>query len=151
MIELVFADRCTGCGVCVEQCPTDVFDAGANGVPVIARQDECQTCFLCEVHCPGDALFVGPLRTPYTYDPEQVLASGKLGNLRRAFGFDKHAIGSFAHDGKRLMSDTMPRVNPLDPNAKVFDKVRELERRTVCEPGVPLPPGERVQIVIDTP
>jgi NAD-dependent dihydropyrimidine dehydrogenase PreA subunit len=152
MIELVFADRCIGCGLCVEQCPTDVFETGANNVPVIARQDECQTCFLCEVHCPTDALFVGPLRTPHHYDAQEVLASGNVGSLRRKFGFDKHAVGSFAYQGNYEARDgEARRVNPLDPNAKVFEKVFETERRTFCTPQAALTPGERVQVIIDSP
>jgi NAD-dependent dihydropyrimidine dehydrogenase PreA subunit len=152
MIELVFNDRCTSCGLCVEQCPTDVFDRDAAGKPVIARQDECQTCFLCEVHCPEDALFVGPLRIPHTYDPAEVLASGNVGSLRRKFGFDKHAVGSFAYQGDyEAREEGERRVNPLDPNAKVFLKVFETERRTFCTPEPPLAGTERVQVVIDSP
>jgi NAD-dependent dihydropyrimidine dehydrogenase PreA subunit len=151
MIELVFADRCTGCGLCVEQCPTDVFDAGAKGVPVIARQDECQTCFLCEVHCPEDALFVGPLRSPYHYDAAEVLASGNVGSLRRAFGFDKHAVGSYAYQGDYVPAPEGRKVHPMDPNAKIYEKVFEMERRTFCEPQPALAPGERVQVVINSP
>jgi NAD-dependent dihydropyrimidine dehydrogenase PreA subunit len=153
MIELVFTDRCTGCGLCVEQCPTDVFDRDAAGKPVIARKDECQTCFLCEVHCPADALFVGPLRTPHHYDAQDVLASGNVGSLRRKFGFDKHAVGSFAYQGdyEARAGEDRRRVNPLDPNAKVFEKVFETERRTFCEPLPPLAAGERVRVVIDSP
>lgn len=34
------AERCTGCHACVEQCPTRVFEPGADGgLPVIAAPD----------------------------------------------------------------------------------------------------------------
>ena len=57
MIEIVSKERCVTCDVCVAVCPTNVFDTGPDGIPVIARQDDCQTCFMCEAHCPADALF----------------------------------------------------------------------------------------------
>lgn len=62
MIEIVSAAACIACDVCVKVCPTDVFDRGADGVPVIARQSDCQTCFMCEAYCPTDALYVAPSR-----------------------------------------------------------------------------------------
>ena len=84
MIELVFEDRCTGCGDCVVACPSHVFDLTPDGSPVIARQDQCQTCFLCELYCEADALYVGPdQRGPEPVDPAAILASGQLGRLRR--------------------------------------------------------------------
>lgn len=99
MIELVLEDRCNGCGVCEEICPTNVFDIGPNGIPVIARQAECHTCYLCEAQCPTDALYVGPLRNPQAVTREEALASGSLGNFRRALGFDQHEPGSFCYAG----------------------------------------------------
>ena len=60
VIEIVSAERCIRCDRCVDVCPTDVFDRGPSGVPVVARQADCQTCFLCEAWCPVDALFVAP-------------------------------------------------------------------------------------------
>lgn len=64
MIEIVSAEACTGCDICVAVCPTRVFDAVPGGIPVIARQSDCQTCFLCEVWCPADALYVAPMAEP---------------------------------------------------------------------------------------
>lgn len=126
MIELIVADRCTGCGTCAEVCPTDVFDwDAAAGQPVIARQEECHTCFLCEAHCPADALYVGPLRTPQTVSLDSVLASGVLGNFRRALGFDQHEPGSFCYGepvirtGLAEAEGTM-KQDPNGPNAGIY-------------------------------
>jgi NAD-dependent dihydropyrimidine dehydrogenase PreA subunit len=64
VIEVVSAERCVLCDVCIKVCPTDVFDRGPDGLPVIARQSDCQTCFMCEANCPTDALYVAPLTGP---------------------------------------------------------------------------------------
>jgi NAD-dependent dihydropyrimidine dehydrogenase PreA subunit len=92
VIEVVSADRCTGCGICVKVCPTDVFRGEVGEVPVIAHQDECQTCSLCEVHCPADALFVAPLVTPAPEgspwrDEAAVTAAGLFGRYRELEGW----------------------------------------------------------------
>ncbi|WP_084197128.1 4Fe-4S dicluster domain-containing protein [Solimonas soli] len=97
MIELVFEDRCTQCGKCEELCPSNVFDIGAKGFPVIARQEECSTCYLCEAHCPADALYVGPLRTPQPVTHEHVLKLEVLGDFRRGVGFDRFAPGAYSY------------------------------------------------------
>lgn len=68
MIEIISAERCTACDICVRICPTNVFDAVEDGIPVIARHSDCQTCFQCEAYCPADAIFVAPQRTPLPSD-----------------------------------------------------------------------------------
>lgn len=90
MIELVSAERCIGCDKCVEVCPTNVFDRGVDGVPVISRHDDCQTCFQCEANCPADALFVSPFTAPQLPLDERTLSgSGLLGSYRERIGWGK--------------------------------------------------------------
>lgn len=124
MIELVLDDRCNACGVCEEICPTNVFDLDTRGVPVIARQAECHTCYLCEAQCPTDALYVGPLRTPHPVTREAVLASGVLGNFRRALGFDRFEPGSFCYAGSEERADNPEAKratgNPNSPDAAIY-------------------------------
>jgi NAD-dependent dihydropyrimidine dehydrogenase PreA subunit len=91
VIELVSAARCIGCDRCVDVCPTDVFDRGADRVPVVARQGDCQTCFLCEAYCPVDALFVAPDREPLgaADRPDEAELGDVLGSYRGAIGWGR--------------------------------------------------------------
>ncbi|WP_029917156.1 ferredoxin family protein [Caulobacter sp. UNC358MFTsu5.1] len=92
MIEVVIDERCTGCGTCVDACPSDVLEVGSDGKARIARQADCQTCLLCELHCASDALFVWPdCEAPAGITAAQALASGQLGAFRRNSGWGEHA------------------------------------------------------------
>lgn len=98
MIELVSAERCVKCDICVRVCPTNVFDYGEGRLPVIARQDDCQTCFMCEAWCPADALFVAPqasavaVGSPYL-DEQWLIERGLLGSYRREIGWGRGRNG----------------------------------------------------------
>ena len=88
MIELVSDERCIQCDVCVDVCPTNVFDAVEGGAPVIARKSDCQTCFMCEVYCPADAMYVAPnADASVEVNEAELAASGLLGSYRRAVGW----------------------------------------------------------------
>jgi NAD-dependent dihydropyrimidine dehydrogenase PreA subunit len=94
VIEVVSTERCVSCDVCVAVCPTNVFDTGPGGIPVIARQSDCQTCFMCEAHCPADALFVAPLTHPVPdgsplRDEAHLTETGLLGSYRRELGWGR--------------------------------------------------------------
>ncbi|MBW4079823.1 4Fe-4S binding protein [Paenibacillus sp. S150] len=90
MIELVSETRCISCSLCISVCPTNVFDKGDNGVPVIARKSDCQTCFMCEVYCPADALYVATQPDQDVTVSEEALAeSGQLGSYRKTIGWGK--------------------------------------------------------------
>jgi formate hydrogenlyase subunit 6/NADH:ubiquinone oxidoreductase subunit I len=48
-------ERCTGCGLCVDYCPTEAVEL-INARPRIARPDDCAYCGLCEDTCPQGAI-----------------------------------------------------------------------------------------------
>ena len=57
---------CTGCGVCVETCPTDVLRLDTNQKAVMAYPEDCQGCFVCQWDCAYGAIRV------YVNDPGKV-------------------------------------------------------------------------------
>ena len=58
------AGKCTGCGMCMEVCPHNVFsrESGVSGLEgrraVIAARDRCMECGACEKNCASGALSV---------------------------------------------------------------------------------------------
>jgi NAD-dependent dihydropyrimidine dehydrogenase PreA subunit len=88
VIAVVLDQRCISCGRCVEVCPTDVLEIGADGYPRIARVLDCQTCFICELHCPADALYVDPAcEVPRPVAEQDALNAPSLGEYRRHAGW----------------------------------------------------------------
>ncbi len=58
LIEVhVVVASCDGCGICVEQCPTDVFAVEDKKCQVVSLKD-CMACRLCETICPHMAVTV---------------------------------------------------------------------------------------------
>jgi len=51
-------EACTGCGVCVETCPTDVLRLDASQNATVAYQQDCQGCFICQWDCAYEAIRV---------------------------------------------------------------------------------------------
>jgi NAD-dependent dihydropyrimidine dehydrogenase PreA subunit len=118
MIELVSETRCVACDVCVNVCPTNVFDAVPGGVPVIARQSDCQTCFMCELYCPTDALFVSPEADVRSKVEESDLESkGALGSYRAAIGWGRGRASTAKDDQSyRVLSAALSPSNlPVSP------------------------------------
>jgi len=90
MIELVSQDRCVSCNICVEVCPTNVFDIEPGEAPTIARQEDCQTCFLCEAYCPADALYVAAdAFKKIEVNEQELIATNQLGAYRRNLGWGR--------------------------------------------------------------
>ena len=57
MPPIINKDICTGCGKCVEVCPSDVFWGSKKGeVPVVAYPDECWHENACVMDCPVKAI-----------------------------------------------------------------------------------------------
>lgn len=99
MIEVVSETRCIQCAQCISVCPTNVFDKGDNGIPVIARQKDCQTCFMCELYCPVDALYVAPdAEGAMPASEPELEEAGLLGGYREKVGWGKGRRPVAAHE-----------------------------------------------------
>lgn len=49
---------CKACGICIEFCPTEVFDKEIDGTPIPKHEDKCTGCKLCVFRCPDFAIDV---------------------------------------------------------------------------------------------
>ncbi|MFO7951084.1 MAG: 4Fe-4S binding protein [Candidatus Fermentibacteraceae bacterium] len=58
MIEIkIDEDACVGCQLCVDECPTDVFEFDEEkAIPVVEHDKECFGCLSCSEICPSDAI-----------------------------------------------------------------------------------------------
>lgn len=50
-------DKCTGCEICVQVCPHEVFNM-QQGKAVIVNRDACMECGACSKNCPVSAIAV---------------------------------------------------------------------------------------------
>ena len=50
-------NKCTGCGMCLEVCPHEVFKINASHA-VIQNRDACMECGACSLNCPLGAISV---------------------------------------------------------------------------------------------
>jgi len=54
MVAIVDKDACTGCGVCIDECPADAMVL--ENELVVVDADVCVDCGSCVDVCPTDAL-----------------------------------------------------------------------------------------------
>jgi ferredoxin len=87
----VNAAQCTGCGTCVERCPTDAIASAAKGVDATSIDlDRCIGCGLCVPTCPENAMslvkkpqeVVPPRTIEELYDAELAQKSTLTGRMR---------------------------------------------------------------------
>jgi NAD-dependent dihydropyrimidine dehydrogenase PreA subunit len=55
MYPVVDEDRCTGCGNCVEICPSEVYQMEEDKSTPI-HPEECIECWACVTQCPAESI-----------------------------------------------------------------------------------------------
>ena len=55
VLPTIDLDRCSGCELCANYCPTDAVEI-IDARPSIVRPDDCTYCGLCEEICPVGAI-----------------------------------------------------------------------------------------------
>ncbi|MFW9803527.1 MAG: 4Fe-4S binding protein, partial [Candidatus Thorarchaeota archaeon] len=70
--------RCSGCGTCVDACPSNILSLSDTDIQKVARvinEQECCACGACAIKCPDQAIIVTgyemlKLEPPSEYPPE---------------------------------------------------------------------------------
>ena len=55
MYPVVDEDKCTGCGNCVEICPSEVYQMEED-LSIPARPEDCIECWACVNQCPTESI-----------------------------------------------------------------------------------------------
>lgn len=51
-------EECTGCGTCVEECPSEAITINEEEGCAVVDEEECVDCGACEETCPSEAIKV---------------------------------------------------------------------------------------------
>jgi ferredoxin len=54
----ISSNKCSGCGSCVDECPSEAITLDEEKGCAIVNQDECVECGACEEACPSQAIKV---------------------------------------------------------------------------------------------
>jgi nitroreductase/NAD-dependent dihydropyrimidine dehydrogenase PreA subunit len=51
-------EKCTGCGLCIKNCPFKAWEEGEDGIPGMKDEYECFSCYNCMAACPEGAISI---------------------------------------------------------------------------------------------
>jgi len=57
-VMTVDKEICTGCGLCIENCPFKAWEMGEDEFPRLKDEYECFSCYNCMVACPVEAISI---------------------------------------------------------------------------------------------
>jgi nitroreductase/NAD-dependent dihydropyrimidine dehydrogenase PreA subunit len=66
-IMKVDKDLCTGCGLCIQNCPFSCWEIGEDDHPKFKDEYACLSCYNCKVACPVDAIII--VQSYYAEEP----------------------------------------------------------------------------------
>ncbi len=82
MIKIIIdEDACVGCELCVDECPTDVFEFNEEKrIPEVVREKECFGCLSCSEICPATAITHEDIlhSEEYYHDEENLKLASRL-------------------------------------------------------------------------
>lgn len=55
-IPKVDAEECTGCSICVDECPQECLDLNSDDIAFLTDASKCDGCATCEEACPTEAI-----------------------------------------------------------------------------------------------
>jgi len=77
VVKIIVSDGCSGCGTCVNNCPSSVYEI-KNGKSVPVRVEDCILCRTCESQCPEGAIQVIEVEIePARVEPPKVVETKK--------------------------------------------------------------------------
>ena len=111
MIKIIIdEDACVGCELCVDECPTDVFEFNEEKkIPEIVREKECFGCLSCSEICPATAITHEDIihSEDYYHDEENLKLASKLAvdvQLPNTPSDEAHKHAALEDLGIRLLS-----------------------------------------------
>ncbi len=51
------SNTCTGCTICIDECPTDALELNED-VAVLEKEEDCTGCGACEEVCPLSSIIM---------------------------------------------------------------------------------------------
>jgi ferredoxin len=55
LVAVVLSDKCTGCGICIDVCPTGAIEVSEQAV---VNGEACSGCAACVSECPNEAIIL---------------------------------------------------------------------------------------------
>jgi len=54
-VAVVDPEKCTGCGICIDVCPTGAIEVNQQAV---VNEEACNGCAVCVSECPNEAIII---------------------------------------------------------------------------------------------
>lgn len=120
MPEIQLAEeRCTGCGLCEDFCPVNVFEMVEKGgrlLPEAVRAEDCWACDTCVGQCPTGALRVVEAFEPVLEPAQESRRNGRNGHSPHSVPLSDEQQALYVSWSETLMRILRLRWNPVAIN-----------------------------------